>query len=204
MNNPASIEKIAASLQSFKQLLDPSLRDHVQMTDVYRVRSQRGYDVHWPKNWEDVWGQKATSGVYLHFDEDDKLLYIGKAVSLTVRLNNYYKYVDYPRDMSCYVKDGRLLELGGSGIRVIILDGPQNVPFFGPRRPPVKSSPVFGYTTLMRTGILEAAVKKIFLLVIVFIVLITATWLIVGTDKLLERKKVPPPALPAKPALPPR
>ena len=63
----------------------------------------------------------------LHFDEDDKLLYIGTAVSLAVRLNFYYKYVDYPRDMSCYVNDARLLELGGSGIRVIILEGPLRI-----------------------------------------------------------------------------
>lgn len=127
MSNTSSLEKISASLQSFKSLLDPSLRDLVQLTEVYRTRSLRGNDVHWPKNWEDVWGRKATSGVYLHFDEDDKLLYVGKAVSLAVRLTAYYKNTDYPRDMSCYVNDARLSEHGGSGIRVIVLEGPLKI-----------------------------------------------------------------------------
>ena len=63
----------------------------------------------------------------MHFDEDDKLLYVGKAVSLAVRLTAYYKNTDYPRDMSCYVNDARLSEHGGSGIRVIVLEGPLKI-----------------------------------------------------------------------------
>ena len=42
MSNTSSLEKISASLQSFKSLLDPSLRDLVQLTEVYRTRSLRG------------------------------------------------------------------------------------------------------------------------------------------------------------------
>jgi hypothetical protein len=126
MAGTSSLEQILAALTSFKSLIDPGLRDGIQLSELYRVRSQRNNEVHWPKNWEDVWGRKVTGGVYFHFDEDDRLLYVGVSVALMVRLNSYYKYVDYPRDLSCFVNDGRLTERG-SGIRVIILDDPLRI-----------------------------------------------------------------------------
>jgi hypothetical protein len=118
-----TVESVGKAIDEFKaKFLNELVSQKIQLTPVYRARSTRGEVVHWPDQYEVAWGRSATSGVYLHFNEDDLLLYVGKAASLGPRLACYYIHADYPRDRSCKVIDPRLEREGGSGIRVIPLD----------------------------------------------------------------------------------
>jgi hypothetical protein len=120
---PIPLETVRQTIGEFKELIDPAFRSQIDLTEVYRCRSMRGNQVHWPDFYDTAWGRNVAGGVYLHFDEDDNLLYVGKAVSIGARLACYYVHANYPHDRSCRVIDAQLEAAGGSGIRVIPLDG---------------------------------------------------------------------------------
>ena len=54
------------------------------------------------RKWPATWPNSDRPGVYLFFDNQSDLIYIGKAASLGSRLSSYFKYAD---DESCEVKD---------------------------------------------------------------------------------------------------
>jgi hypothetical protein len=124
------LSAVVNAIDEFKVILEPGIRSQIGLTDVYRVRQSRSGAAHWPANWEDAWGHLVKSGIYLHFNEDDALLYVGKAVSVPARLAAYYAYADRHRDKSCRVLHEGLAAAGGCGVRAIGLT--DKLRFLGP------------------------------------------------------------------------
>lgn len=127
---PIELAEVMRAINDFKLILDPGIRSEIELTPAYRVRQSGTEPAHWPANWEDAWGRVVKSGVYLHFNEDDALLYVGKAVSVPARLAAYYAYVDRYRDRSCRVLHEGLAAAGGCGVRAIGLT--DKLRFLGP------------------------------------------------------------------------
>lgn len=131
---------VEAALEEFRGLLNSSLQPKLKLTELYRVRSlgkAKEEDIHWPKQYEEVWGdpwgnKEVGAGVYLHFNEDDQALYVGKAVSLGDRLGAYFQHVDYPRDQACKVVDNKLDDDNHKTCGVKVIPMPANLRLLTP------------------------------------------------------------------------
>jgi len=120
MNTPNRTEAdVLGELESFKVNLVPeSLRGKIRLTSRYELFEGRHGKPHWPENYGKVWGNEGGTGVYLHFNADDLLLYVGKAVSIGGRLGAYFEYGD---QRACRIKYEPLKD--SVGVRAIVLDG---------------------------------------------------------------------------------
>lgn len=122
-----SLPAVQAAIAQFKLLLDPGARSQIALSELYRVRPVATAPKHWPLDYGEVWGNPVGGGVYLHFDEHDRLLYIGKAVCIGSRLANYYKKGS---GQACLVHHERLDEEGVIGTRIVKCSG--DIQFLAP------------------------------------------------------------------------
>lgn len=122
MATPVLLDTVRERLAQFVDLLAPKHQALIQLSKPYQMRKLRDAMEDWPKKYEEIWGAPVIGGVYLHFNEDDELLYVGMAVCIGRRLNAYYKYMDYPRDQSCRIADEALEAKGASRVRVVKLN----------------------------------------------------------------------------------
>lgn len=118
----ASVEDVLAAIDVFRQLVAAELRNELKLTDLYRVRSGTCGLVHWPECYDKVWRtNQLAAGVYMHFNDEDQLLYVGKATSIGNRLAAYFKNANFPIDKTCTIIDPALH--ASIGVRSVLMNG---------------------------------------------------------------------------------
>jgi hypothetical protein len=114
-----TVDDVQFCLDEFRDSLVPErFRDAVRLSKPYELFDGPHGPAHWPKTWGAVWEVDGNPGVYLHFDVNDQLIYVGKAVSLGQRLGCYFGYA---ADRSCEIKDSALAN--SVRVRAVVLEG---------------------------------------------------------------------------------
>jgi hypothetical protein len=120
-----SLDEVRSAVESFKSSMVPEkMRDQIQLTPQYELFDGPHGKRHWPRTYGEIWGNSGNTGVYLHFDANDSLLYVGKAVSIENRLGAYFK-----GKHECRIRDESLKD--SVRVRAVILDG-ETLKFFTP------------------------------------------------------------------------
>src|SRR5687767_933294 len=94
-NKPILLPEVVTAIANFAEFLNPNISGLV-LSASYQMRKLGTVEPDWPKSYVDVWGgeESVGGGVYLHFNEDDELLYVGVAACIGTRLAAYYKGKD--------------------------------------------------------------------------------------------------------------
>ena len=124
-----TVADVENCLEEFKQFLAEGSRQKISLSKPYRFIDSKLGKPHWPANYATEWGEVGP-GVYFHFNEEDRLLYIGKAVSIGSRLGAYFKHTDLPSDTTCKIIDPQLEKYGSRAVRVVAL--PDELDFLAP------------------------------------------------------------------------
>jgi len=109
---------IEAVLDEFRAIIAPEYRNQIRLTEPYYMRECQGRQ-DWPKGYREVWNVDPLHGVYLIFDANERLLYVGTAVKVGKRLNEYFGYAE-DRTL-CEVIDAWLKDKDARIVRAIIL-----------------------------------------------------------------------------------
>lgn len=126
-----TVGEVEEALSELKRFLATDVSQRIYLTNIYRVRKMQEKAPHWPTNYGDVLRSPTDeavnlgAGVYLHFDANDTLLYIGKAVSIGTRLGAYFQYDE---QRACKIIDIALEE--SHGVRCVPLD--EEIAFLAP------------------------------------------------------------------------
>ena len=117
MEKLISLDEVSRAIESFKSDVVPEhLRNEIRLTSQYELFDGPHGKRHWPQTYGEIWGNSGNTGVYLHFDANDSLLYVGKAVSIGSRLGAYFG-----GRSECRIKDDALKD--SVRLRAVILDG---------------------------------------------------------------------------------
>lgn len=120
-----TIDDVRQAVAQFKKLIAPEYHDQIEISDPFFLLDCGTRKADWPGYYRDVWKRDPLHGVYMIFDASDKLLYVGKAVLIGKRLNDYFRNAE--DKTKCKVVDKWLADSGATSVRVVILshDEPQ-------------------------------------------------------------------------------
>ncbi len=123
-----NVADVEASIERFAQMFVPELREHFELSAPYRMYDCGDGQVNWPNKYRDVWGKEPTNGVYVIFDRQGYVVYVGKSVSIGSRLSAYFVYARGPyaegavvNANGCCTIDAAIKEYDGAVVRAVIL-----------------------------------------------------------------------------------
>ena len=84
------LDNLRSALMKYRKYRHPDLAD-LALSDLYALFPEEGEPLA-TMHWDQQWPNSDHAGVYLIFDKNGKLLYVGKAWALGHRLASYFQY----------------------------------------------------------------------------------------------------------------
>jgi hypothetical protein len=121
----ATLEDVDRTVRDFTKLLADKYQELFAISEAFWLfpNSKDGL-LHWPKGYETVWLRNPNAGVYLLFNQDEQLLYVGLSNGIAYRLNKYFQHADAARTQ-CRIVDQSKAD--ARCVRVVLIDEPDAV-----------------------------------------------------------------------------